>query len=433
MGLTVNTLAWYDSNFLALNVPTQWTVVNGSLAIDLNEHKNVGSGSLKLTPSSASPVVRFNYDLASLTAITTADFIGDRAESYVWIRATKNVTITPTITLTRVMAGTPQAEDIITDTGSLVNITSGEWYLVRTDPFDIPLSPANALYRVTLQFTFSSPEYATTSIYINKPTVYNQLAFLRNFYVMDCWDLLPQIFKDNDLETPLPSYPMIRLAEIGMSAHGILYDLGRGFQYNDISEGKDATDAETLSLLVEPDRAPREYMPWLAQFTGTKLLNPVAGGTPWANLPAGWDGIDAIDATIDPNDSVAWGALQGFAPEIAGLDEFFQWQIETGYYGYAAGSIAAIREATKRVLTDTKTCVITKRYTGSPWKIKIQTLLDETPDATTVGQSIDEMLQLMELSRPLGVVLVHEVVDTITYNESGITYDNAGSFYEIPN
>ena len=68
-----------------------------------------------------------------------------------------------------------------------------------------------------------------------------------------------------------------------------------------------------------------------------------------------------------------------------------------------------------------------------PWKIKIQTLLDETPDATTVGQSIDEMLQLMELSRPLGVVLIHEIVDTITYNESGITYDNAGSFYEIPN
>lgn len=410
MGLTVNSITADDSNFLGLTVPTAWTVVNGSLGIDLNEHKNVGSGSLVVTPSSASPVVRFNYNLASPTAITSLNFIGDRAESYVWIRATKNVTITPTITLTRVMNGTPQAEDIITGTGELVNITSGEWYLVRTNPFDIPLSPENALYNVTLQYTFVSPQFATTTIYINKPTVYNQLAFLRNFYVMDCWDFLPQIFKDNDLETPLPSYPLIRLAEIGMAAHGILYDLGRGFQYNDISEGKDATDTETLSLLVDTDRAPREYMPWLAQFTGTKLLNPVAGGTPWANLPAGWDGIDAIDTTVDANDSVAWGALQGFAPEIAGLDDFFQWQIETGYYGYAAGSIAAIREATKRVLTDTKTCTITKHYTGSPWKILIETKLLETPDATTVGQSMDEMLQLMELSRPLGVSLTHAII-----------------------
>ena len=195
-----------------------------------------------------------------------------------------------------------------------------------------------------------------------------------------------------------------------MAAHGTLYDLGRGFQYSDLSEGKDVTDMETLSLLVEPDRAPREYMPWLAQFTGTKLMNPVAGSTPWANLPAEWDDLDAIDTTVDANDSVAWSALQGFAPEIAGLDDFFQWQIETGYYGYAAGSIAAIREATKRVLTGTKTCTITKRYTGSPWKIKIETKVGETPDATTVGQSIPEMLELMELSRPLGVSLTHAII-----------------------
>lgn len=410
MGLTVNSITTDDSSFLGLTAPTAWTVVNGSLGIDLNEHKNVGSGSLVATPSSASPVVRFNYNLASPTAITSLNFIGDRAESYVWIRATKNVTITPTITLTRVMNGSPQAADIITGTGDLVNVTSGEWYLVRTNPFDIPLSPANALYRVTLQFTFSSPEYATTTIYINKPTVYNQLALLRNLYLMDVWNSLPQVFKDNDLEIPLPSYPILRLSEIGMAAHGTLYDLGRGFQYSDISEGKDVTDIETLSLLAEPDRAPREYMPWLAQFTGTKLMNPVAGSTPWANLPAGWQGIDAIDVTVDANDSVAWSALQGFAPEIAGLDDFFQWQIETGYYGYAAGSIAAIREATKRVLTGTKTCTITKRYTGSPWKIKIETKVGETPDATTVGQSIPEMLELMELSRPLGVSLTHAII-----------------------
>jgi hypothetical protein len=410
MGLTINSIASGDSDFLSLVVPSAWTAVSGSLSVNLNEYKNVGSGSLALTPSASSPEVKFNYGLASYAAETQADYIGDKAESYVWIRATKNVTVTPTLTLTRVMTGTPTSSDIFVATGETVNITSGEWYLVRTDPLDVPALPSNAHYGISLKYVFSCQTYATTTVYINKPTVYNQLAFLRNYYLMDVWAFLPQIFKDNDLETPLPSYPILRLAEIGMSAHGILYDLARGFQYSDISEGKDAADSETLSLLVDTTRVPREYMPWLAQFTGTKLLNPVLGSTPWANIPLEWDDIDAIDTTTSVNDAVAWGELQEFAPEIAGLDEFFQWQIETGYYGYAAGSLEAVRESIRRGLTGTKTCVVTKRYTGSPWKILIQTKWSETPDAVSAGQSIGEMLELMELARPLGVSLTHQTI-----------------------
>lgn len=411
MGLTVNSIASDDADFLSLTVPADWTAINaGTLTVDLNEHKNIGSGSLAVVPTDTASEVRFNYALSSLTARTSVDFVRDKAESYVWVRATKNITITPTLTLTRVMNTTPTPSDIFVATGSMVDVTSGEWYLVRTDPVSIPVSPENAHYHISLTYDISCPTPNTTTVYINKPTVYNQLALLRNLYLMDVWDTLPQIFKDRDLETPLPSYPILRLMEIGMAVHGIIYDLARGFQYNDISEGRDVTDVETLSLLTDPLRVPREYMPWLAQFTGTKLLNPVSGATPWANLPETWQGIDEIDTTVDANDSVAWGELQGFAPEIAGLDEFFQWQIETGYYGYSAGSIAAIREATKRVLDDTKTCTITKRYTGSPWKIRIQTKLGETPDASSIGQSIDEMLELMEPARPLGVSLTHEII-----------------------
>ena len=93
------------------------------------------------------------------------------------------------------------------------------------------------------------------------------------------------------------------------------------------------------------------------------------------------------------------------------LDDFFEWQVSTGYYGYAAGSLKAVREAAKRVLTDTKTCTITNNYSGSPWRILVQTKVSETPDATSAGQSLDSMLDLMAPARPLGVIIAHQLIN----------------------
>jgi hypothetical protein len=44
--------------------------------------------------------------------------------------------------------------------------------------------------------------------------------------------------------------------------------------------------------------------------------------------------------------------------------------------------------------------------------MRIQTKYSETPDAdvTMVGDSIGEMLELMEPARPLGVSLTHEII-----------------------
>lgn len=410
MGLTINALADNDWMFAGQTVPTTWTASNATLDTSQVEYKNSGYGSLVATLSSSNATVAFNKFLLSETAITDLNYVAGKAESFVWCRATATTTITPQLTLTRVMAGVPQeGVDIFTASGTPVVLTSGDWYLVRTEPVAVPVSPTTAHYRVSLAYSISNAT-SGESVIFHFPTVYEQLALMRNEYVMDCWEVLPFLFKDNDNESPLPSYPLLRLMEIGMQAHGVISDIAAGFQYVDISDGKDLTDENTLSLLVQPSRIPREYIFWVAQFTGTQLLNPTAGATPWANMPSTWEGIDLIDTVNDPNDAVAWGSLQGYAPEIAGLDDFFRWQVASGYYGYAAGSIAAIREATKRVLGGTKTCTITKNYLSSPWKIRIQTKLSETPDATTVGQSIDEILQLMEPARPLGVVLTHEII-----------------------
>jgi hypothetical protein len=410
MGLTVNALAESDWTFTGFAVPSSWTATDATLHTTLSEYKYQGYGSLKSTLTATSATILFNDDLSSTTAKTTADYVAGKIESFVWCRATATAIITPQLTITRTMGGTPvEGVDIFTASGTPIALTSGDWYLVRTDPVSIPVTPATATYSISLQYVISGGTIGS-SVFLHYPTAYEQLAFLRNTYLMNCWSNIPALFQDKETELPLPSYALLRFMEVGMQAHGVINDIAAGFQYQDISEGKDETNQDTLSILVQPSEIPRDYIFWVAQFTGTQLLNPTAGATPWANIPSTWDGIDLIDTVDDPDDVVAWGSLQGFAPEIAGLDDFFRWQVASGYYGYAAGSIAAIREATKRVLGGTKTCTITKNYLSSPWRIRIQTKLAETPDATTVGESIDEMLQLMEPARPLGVVLTHEII-----------------------
>lgn len=409
MGLTINALSETDWNFRSATVPSSWTATNAALSTTLEDYKNESYGSLKAIASSTSFAIKFNESLTSVTAVTDSTFVRDKAEFYVWIRSTVSTVMTPTLTLTRVMETAPTNVDILTTTSSPFNVTSGEWYLIRTQPLTVPTT-ANQTYRISLNLSFTSSSNAT--VFVHYPTVYPQLAIIENNFVSDCYRFMPQLFRDNDTETPLPSYPLLRLMEIGMATHGVVFDLATGFHYLDDEGGKDSADPETLSLLADPARTPRDYMFWLSQFTGTRLVNPNAGSTPWANLPNTWQGVDEIDTpTLSAEDAVAWGSLQGFAPEVAGLDDFFEWQVSTGYYGYAAGSLKAVREAAKRVLTDTKTCTITNNYSGSPWRILVQTKVSETPDATSAGQSLDSMLDLMAPARPLGVIIAHQLIN----------------------
>jgi hypothetical protein len=189
------------------------------------------------------------------------------------------------------------------------------------------------------------------------------------------------------------------------------------FTYSDISEGKNELDTSTLSTLVDPIVVKREYMFWLAQFSGTKLLNPTTGLTPWVNLPETWQGIDLIDGEeaippANPNsaDAVGWSALQDYNTEPVGLDEFLRWQISTSYYGRNAGTQEALVEAVKRVLIDTKT-VNYEILEPFDWTIRITTLKTETPDSSLVdiGGSVPEIVELLEPARPVGFKIIHSL------------------------
>ena len=93
-----------------------------------------------------------------------------------------------------------------------------------------------------------------------------------------------------------------------------------------------------------------------------------------------------------------------------GVEAFFRWQIQTGYYGHNAGTVAAMISATKLLLGGTKTIT----YTGGTNEITFYTKIGETLNSDVLGLSIGDenplVLAILEPTRPLGLIINHELV-----------------------
>jgi hypothetical protein len=119
------------------------------------------------------------------------------------------------------------------------------------------------------------------------------------------------------------------------------------------------------ALLFDPDLAPLETLPWLAQFVGA-----------------------AIDGQMSEADQRA---------TIKSLQAFQR------------GTPEALKAAIKRRLTGTKSIWITERDGGDAYALRIRTLTTETPDANLVARIINEQY------KPAGVIL--------NYGTTAVSYD----------
>lgn len=118
--------------------------------------------------------------------------------------------------------------------------------------------------------------------------------------------------------------------------------------------------------VMDPQTAPGEWLPWLAQFTGTRL---VQGET-----------------------------TQEHRNRIDGME------------GIRRGSAKAMRSAATRTLTGTNPYVIfNERYQGSAYRLAIRTLASQTPNAAVV---LADLLR----QKPAGIVLSYSTITGITYD-----------------
>jgi hypothetical protein len=408
-GYSINRIPSEQRVFLS-TLPTLWTA-DAAITVNPSVAKYFGEGSLQ-TILQESESIYYNTNgtngLNQATQTTHED-VTDTVSAFVWVKSDKPVVLDFTISVL-LPPSVISVNPISTETNS-IEVTSGEWTLLRM--YDLPqVVDEEYNYPLGMTITVSDIDGGTdVTLNISHPVMYCTLDFINNPGIIQLMSKFPEFVRDQDANAqPLP-YQFIRFME-AISIHtGEISDLINQFIYQDISEGKDTTDADTLSILVDPIAAKREYLPWLAQFSGTQIINPTTGFTPWENLPATWQQIDLIDAVDTPEDAAPWELIQSYNTQPAGLVEFLRWQASTGYYGVNSGTKEAIIESVKRVLVGTKT-ISYEIVDPFAWTIKLETLLSETPDTSLlgVGDSVDEIIELVEPSRPLGFKVLHELV-----------------------
>lgn len=411
-GYSINRIPEIDRSFYS-SISSLWqssVVLNHSPDISKFDEE----GSIFTTVSNGDNI-RFNQDIVSglpikSTICINSTDIGDTITAFVWVKSSSPMTLSYSVNLfypTSIGLTTP-----VFSSTETVYVTSGEWTLVRLESPPV-VEDDNEQYIIGLEILVTSvSETSTSDIFISHPVIYGTLDFMNNPALLDIYKKLPEFIRQQDADSVPYAFPLARFMEMLTIHTGEMYQIIYDIIYSDISEGKDVLIPETLSTLVEPSLASRAYIYWLSQFTGTQLVNPTTGVTPWTNLPPTWEGIDNLDGSLNVEDSSPWSVIQDSDPEPENLDEFLKWQVQTRYYGMGAGTKTAIIESVKRVLIGTKGLTYS---VPSAWNILIKTIKDETPDAAllVVGDSVPSIIDLIKPTKPLGVIVQHELVSSI--------------------
>jgi hypothetical protein len=413
-GYVVNKIPLPDRTF-AEEVSSLWQSTGATLVNSASVSRFDTEGSIA-SEITAGDIVAFNKNLSTSLAISntvSTDKILDFDDTIVvgfWIKSDVPLVFNFNVQLLFPVGALNTA--VQSQKSESVSITSGEWTFVQLRDRVVVTSDA-VNYPISFTVTFSTIVGGTTAnINISHPIIYSSLLFVDNPALLDIYKKIPEFIRHQDsLGTNAP-YPwsLARFLEMCIIHQGEITQILNDVIYSDISLGKDSSDATTLSTLVDPLVATRKHLFWLSQFSGTQIINPITGVTPWANLPGTWTGIDLLDGVDAPLDeSSPWDVIQDSNTEPAGLDAFLRWQVQYGYYGVNAGSKNAIIESVKRVLSGTKQ--VTYSVT-SPWNIMVKTKVTETPDTSLldVGDSVSSIIDLIEYTRPLGCVVSHELI-----------------------
>lgn len=143
---------------------------------------------------------------------------------------------------------------------------------------------------------------------------------------------------------------------------------------------RDSDDGPGWSVVMDIDRAPVEWFGWLAQFAGVRLIP----GLPEAEQRA----------------------------RIKSTD------------GFRRGTPGAIVGAAQQYLTGTKTVFLVERH-GSPYRLTVSTLANETPDLTLVQGALKDQ-------KPAGLVMTVTTVqggDYDSYRDSHSDYTSTAGLW----
>lgn len=246
--------------------------------------------------------------------------------------------------------------------GNTRTIIGGYWDAVRSNTMLLTtLDYEEDLYGITVTISNHSPNPGQLStIYVSTPNLVNDSAWANNPVIQNMRPYIPSLYESYDSQETDPTWPFFRLVDVLTDAIAdTMFLYAEWFQHeaSELPANFDTSDISTRSRLTNYLHVTEEYSPWLAQFSGNKIVKQLYTSS----------GSEIITDT----------------------NSYRTWQLSPAGYGRGAGTQSAIKSAVQFVLTDSKEVVISQRYNAgsgeSPWNIRITTLGSETPDVDYRG------------------------------------------------
>lgn len=371
----------------------QWVCDGGTVSTTSERYSNTSRYSIKINPSGTGPV--------TLKLLAKSPMLlGDNGKDFSFngkIYCTQQTSVMCTLVRSE-WVGIESKEPVVT------TVYPGRFTAFRSNVEMLPFSEEET-YNFDITITLTG--HGGKVVYFTSPHLIEDFLYYSNRYVSDSFNLMPNFYWEIDSAQTNPSAPLHRLMDCMMTgARDVYEEFLRIYHYEpgQLSTLSDQyTTNETHSTLVNPQYVESKNAPWLSQFNGHKLKK---------NIKYLYNGITEQTYTTPQNMFTSPGAI----------DSFIKWQLSTGYYGRAAGTTEAIREATKQILHFTKDgenstyfVSIIPQYDSDPFKILIETLLNETFDCQEDGEESYAILDAIEMAKPMGFKIYHRAVENIEF------------------
>jgi hypothetical protein len=383
-------LSGYSSSVNNYSSSVTWTSVNATQTIVSTEIARLSRYAIRLAPDT-------DADISLLLASTNL-FVSDNGNRFSFnalVKPEATVTISASLQVNGAAAVTPFSQTLF----------GGRYNAIRSNNVEIP--DDGVAHSLSLRINISNHE--SQNVHFTAPNLINDQKYYENTFVSQARRYMPDFYFDLDITQENPVAPFHKFIDALSHVAGLSYDKYVEIFPFDSSEIPSASDSllrVTHSTLVEPLYADPEYLTWLAQFMGTNIKRNIIKD----------DGSKLL-------------------PSFEVENNYSRWQVDTGYHGIAAGSREAVIESVKKALifTDDNTdstysVALTPRFGGDPFTIRIQTLINETPDVTVNGESSPTILSVVEDARPLGYKIVHTAVTEYFFTLGDSTIGLLGGF-----
>jgi hypothetical protein len=395
MATTVNLLSDYSAlrvnsgnNGQAIQVggygeESAWTVSNGTLSIIPTELATKSRYVIRIAPSSTNPI--------TITLPNEEVRSGYGGKLFSFNCKMKSGSAFSVSALLEIVGGDQESAHTQTLPGGLYGA-------VQSNKTTVPVSSSLQYANITLTVT----GHQGNNVFLTIPNLIDDQAFYNNYYVAASRNFLPDFYWEIDSQSEFPKAPYFRLIDILSSTvdeSRTKYRELFKFERTELNSIEDMFEEFANSTLTDPGTVREEYILWLSQFTGNKIIR---------NLTKN-DGSTFFD---NP------GAQRGFT----------EYQLSESHYGRAAGTREALYQSAQQVLTatkngaaSTKSVAITPQYNNDVWSIRVQTLANETPDSSS-GDTSDLVLSALEPARPLGFKIFHTTVDSFSFILNDISF-----------